>query len=453
MEIWRRAQWAICALMIAAVPVRAAGAAVSPAKPAKKASSQAAAREALVELLLATFTSPSDLKSELTFDDRLGPLVPKLPERGASMRQYAGSAVSLFAGRGLIDAAFFELIRKHSPGQAARITQVQQLWPAAAAGRASPRARSKTDALVELLTSLFVEGELQQFVSFHERWSVFEKELPGRGASQAKVAAAVVKQLAARGMIDRSAFESLKSERPGRVADIAAVEKLWAPFPAERATKAGAKAAAPKAASKAPAPAKIAPHASAKAGSCTKLADFFADFRDYEVRRFAFHDERLRAVPGALPSGSASSRKLADALAAAIEKHKLLDAALLQLLTSQVPGRAREIESIFAACGAAPGGPSGKANKTLVLEALLLSLFPSHSDLAQFMHFSERLPALQSLLPHGSTLTVEVDELIRLLMRRGWVDPAFFAALQEERPGRAHDIEAARRAWLGSGKS
>jgi hypothetical protein len=448
MEPWRRALWAICALTIAFVPAQAARAATSAAKPAKKAGSQTAARAALVELLLTCFESPLALQRELSDDERLGPLVPKLPEPGASMRQYAGSAVSLFAERGLIDAAFFDLIRKASPGHVGRIDQVQRQWPATAAAKAQPRARSKTDALVELLTSLFVEGELQRFVSDHPRWSVFTNDLPGRGASQAKVAAAVVKQLAARGMIDGSAFESLRSERPGRVRDIAAVEKLWGPFAGERATKTAAKAA-PKA------PAKSAPKASAKsgAGACTKLADFFADFQDYEVRRFAFHDERLRAVPGALPSGSASSRKLGDALAAAIAKHKLLDEALLQLLTSQVPGKARQIESIFAACGAAKGGTAGKTNKTLVLEALLLSLFPSHGDLVRFVSDGDRVSALESLLPRGSPLTVEVDELIRLLMRRGWVDAAFFAALQKERPGKANDIEAARRAWLGSGKS
>src|SRR5262249_14910306 len=163
--------------------------------------------------LVTLFTSPRELTQELRFDDRFSDLLPRLPGRGASLRQVAGAVVSLLGERGLLDAGFFDFLRSSRPGRAAEIGQVARLWPATTQ-RDSPRADTKVGVRVKLLTSISVEGELAQFVTYSARSSTFAADLPGAGASQAKVAAAVVKQLQARKLLDRSLFDTLRSERP-----------------------------------------------------------------------------------------------------------------------------------------------------------------------------------------------------------------------------------------------
>jgi hypothetical protein len=424
-----------------------------------KVAAQKAPRPALIDLLVSLFTSPKELAMELQLDDTFADLVQRLPGAGASLQQLAGATVSLLEKRGLLDAGFFDFLRRSRPGRAADIAQVARQWPATTTRRPSQRTGTNVDALVKLLTSIFVEGELAQFVTFSDRYSVFAADLPGKGASQAKVAAAVVKQLQARKLLDRSLFDALKRERPGRSEDIAAVERLWAPFPGERSAKGSGKSAPTQAAASPPKKTSVATKDAKVAGPtrqtsarCQQLTDFFSKFGDSDLRRFAFHDDRLRALPRALPSRPASSRQVGSALSAALLQRSLLDADFMHLLQALVPGRADEIATVFATCAGRPIGPgAARTSKTLELEKLLLSCFPSASDLGMFLQDDDRLSALTPSLPHQASLTEQVDELIRLLMRRTWVDATFFKSMGEKRPGRADDIARVQRAWLGGG--
>lgn len=89
-------------------------------------------------------------------------------------------------------------------------------------GPIAPRAEVNANSLVDLLLSLFSSSELRRFVrfGFDAEGRAIDMALPGRTASPAAVATAVVEQMEKRGLIGPALWHRLKEARPYRISDI-----------------------------------------------------------------------------------------------------------------------------------------------------------------------------------------------------------------------------------------
>lgn len=86
----------------------------------------------------------------------------------------------------------------------------------------------------------------------------------------------------------------------------------------------------------------------------------------------------------------------------------------------------------------------------LDLERLLLSLF-SADELRRFLHYLPDAGTVVDQLPGpNAPRALVAEEAVRVLERHGLLDASFFAALRQERPRRAPDIDAVARTFLGA---
>lgn len=87
--------------------------------------------------------------------------------------------------------------------------------------------KSPASQLYELLLSMFSADELRRFLRYHGSVSLITNVLPGPTASEAELVRAAVDTWLRWGAVDEALFSALRSERPGRVAEIEAVARAF----------------------------------------------------------------------------------------------------------------------------------------------------------------------------------------------------------------------------------